>query len=1034
MANAIRLRFEPLEDRRLLAATPSLLKDLNTLGDSSLPTNFLTVGAQTYFFAEDVAHGRELWVTDGSEQGTRIVADIKAGPRGSDVQSLQEFNGRALFFADDGVHGMEPWISDGTSAGTKILKDVRPGAQGSLIYGERNYYFVSSGLAYFTPNDGAHGNELWRTDGSANGTVLVADIRPGAAGATTLDANSFAAIGSGVFFPADDGVHGNELWRTDGTLAGTRLAADIRLGSGGSSPSLLTEFKGSVVFRASTEDGTALIALDEASGDWTPLGTFQGADNPHVFGDRLVFAATTEDQGYEWWSSDGTPGGTSILADFNPAGNGAVVRANTVAMGGRLYLVGQDSQGLRGIWSTDGTSNDLTRLPLTDFAPNASLEIVAANENSVFFVGTDAGSRRELWKTDAQGNASKLALLRSQIRNAEPEYFVVWQNALYFPAEDAAHGRELWRSDGTIAGTAMLADVNAGEKGSSLRALMLAKDRLLFSANDTIHGGELWTSDGSAEGTRLLADLSVTTAQHSSGAAEFTEYNGWVYFRAGDTDSTSMLWRTRGSAGTVEKVLDSNGQSVNAPSLFTQVGGVLYFRAVQPGLGVELWRTDGTAEGTHPVVDLAPGGASSSPDEMVGVGNLLFFNTSEYIERPEGLITPGQLWRSDGTPGGTFLVTGGGSLPMIDRADRLVSDGKLLYFTAASVVSPTSGDPKLWRSDGTRLGTFQLIDTTPSNNNPSITMAPVAFQGFMWFTAFDDARQNGLYRTDGTVGGTVLVHQLPWGEKLWILAALGDRLMLAVDDGQSGQSSRELWATDGTSAGTQPVFAINGAQAVEPENPTVLGNLLFFLRKAANDHWTLWRTDGTNGGTLQLTTVAGSVSQGPLVGMDGRLYFGYDDGVHGYELWSSDGTKANTSRVASSGTAASLPWPALGWDGVLFFNAQDPQHGSEPWILDTVLPGDINRDGKVDLTDFGVQKANFGSGSARGQGDANRDGKVDLTDFGILKSRFGAVSSVPAEPAAFASSGGDASNVDHFFAALALAMGSEQDAERRSGS
>lgn len=1029
MANLIGLRFEPLEDRRMLAVTPSLLKDLNALGDSSLPADFLTVGAQTYFFAEDVAHGRELWATNGTEQGTKLVADIKTGPDSSQLQSLHEFNGRLLFFADDGVHGMEPWISDGTPQGTKILKDVLSGGQGSVPYFGGNLFFVSNGVAYFTANDGSHGNELWRTDGTTAGTVLVADIRPGAAGSASLKGDSFAASGSDVFFAADDGVHGNELWRTDGTAAGTQLAADVRPGSESSFPSALTGFKGAVVFRASTADGTALLTLDDGTGIWTPLGAFQTAEAPHVFGDLLIFAASTADKGYEWWSSDGTPAGTSILVDINPSGNGAAYGTNTAVTGGRLYIAGQDSQGMPGIWSTDGTPADTARLPLVDMEPTSSIQIVAATESSVFFVVVSSNaSRRDLWQTDTAGDAHKLAVLRSHANDYQPEYFVVWQNALFFPAEDSVHGRELWRSDGTLAGTAVLADVNAGVKGSSPRAVVLANDRLLFSADDTAHGAELWTSDGSAEGTRILADISLTTAQHSSNPAEFTEFKGWVYFRAADSDATSKLWRTRGSAGAVEVVLDNTGQPVNGPTLFTQAGGLLYFRAGRPGLGEELWRSDGTAEGTYQVADLAPGAASSSPEEIVGVGDLVFFCTSTYLERPEGLITPGQLWRSDGTPAGTFPITGGDSLPMVNRASELVTDGKLLYFIAASVVSPTSGDPKLWRSDGTRLGTFQLIDTTPSNNNSSDTRAPVAFQGFMWFTAYDDARQSGLYLTNGTREGTVLVHHSPAGGRITILAALGDRLMLAVDDGQSGG---ELWSTDGTSAGTQPVFAIDGTEGLDPNLPTVVGNLMYFLRKAANDHWVLWRTDGTNSGTLQLTKGSGAVGQGRFAGMDGRFYFGYDDGAHRYELWSSGGTVGDTVRVASAGAAASAPWPWLGWDGLLFFGAQDPLHGAEPWILDTVQPGDANRDGSVDLADFGVLKANFGSGTTREQGDFNRDGKIDLADFGILKSRFGSESPGPVE-SVYGSAGPDESNVDHFFAALALAMGSEQDAGKRT--
>jgi ELWxxDGT repeat protein len=264
-----------------------------------------------------------------------------------------------------------------------------------------------------------------------------------------------------------------------------------------------------------------------------------------------------------------------------------------------------------------------------------------------------------------------------------------------------------------------------------------------------------------------------------------------------------------------------------------------------------------------------------------------------------------------------------------------------------------------------------------------------------------------------------------------ILAVLGDKLMLMVDDGQSGH---ELWSSDGTNLGTKPVFEIEGPMGLVPNRPTVVDPLMFFVHKSPDDHWVLWRTDGSNEGTFQLTNDSGSVALGNLVGMDERLYFTYDDGSHGYELWSTDGTVAGTALVQDIvvGPGTSEAWPLLAWDGMLFLRARDESHGTEPWILDTVTPGDANRDGAADLTDFGLLKANFGSGQLRSEGDFNRDGLVDLTDFGILKSRFGLVG--PAAVGVRAALPGPYDShhqaVDQALAVLALAM-DDEDAEEQ---
>src|SRR5512138_976005 len=83
---------------------------------------------------------------------------------------------RVPFVANDGVHGWELWVTDGTAGGTSLLKDIRPGKQGSSIVGKP---LLFEGKYYFAADDGSHGEELWRTDLTPAGTVLVKDINPG---------------------------------------------------------------------------------------------------------------------------------------------------------------------------------------------------------------------------------------------------------------------------------------------------------------------------------------------------------------------------------------------------------------------------------------------------------------------------------------------------------------------------------------------------------------------------------------------------------------------------------------------------------------------------------------------------------------------------------------------------------------------------------------------------------------------------------------------------------------------------------------
>jgi len=176
--------------------------------------------------------GYELWRTDGTVAGTHMVKDINPGTADSGAGPLADVNGVLFLVANDGVHGKELWKSDGTESGTVLVRDIVSGTSDSLhFYPVYSPYAAEfQGRFFFPATDGVHGLELWKSDGTASGTAMVKDICPGAADSFISKSGEFRKALGKLFFRASDGSHGEELWATDGTEQGTRMLRDINPG------------------------------------------------------------------------------------------------------------------------------------------------------------------------------------------------------------------------------------------------------------------------------------------------------------------------------------------------------------------------------------------------------------------------------------------------------------------------------------------------------------------------------------------------------------------------------------------------------------------------------------------------------------------------------------------------------------------------------------------------------------------------------------------------------------------------------------
>jgi ELWxxDGT repeat protein len=891
-----RLHVEPLEQRRLLSATPQLLKDIS-FPSTAGPFGLLAIGGSVFFANDDGTHGYELWRSDVATGDTVLVKDINpdsasAFPYGV---SLTKVNGTVFFLANDGTTGLELWKSDGTAAGTMLVRDINP-AGNSFPIGLTNV----NGTLFFAANDGTNGQELWKSDGTTAGTVLVQDIYPGAFSASPRELTN---VNGTLFFAADDGTNGFELWKSPDNPTAPVLVKDIFPGSSFSDPSSLTNVNGTLFFSAN--DGA---------------------------------------NGRELWRSDGTIAGTVLLSDINSGASDSTPTYLT-NVNGTLFFQANDGSHGQELWKSDGTTTMLVK----DIHPGASGSQAGffrqmTNVNGTLFFPADDGTNGfELWKSD--GTAAGTVL----VKDINPGGFHGLSGLLYgiqanvngtlfFSANDGTHGFELWKSDGTAPGTVLVKDIRPGSNDglSGIAYLTNVNGTLFFRANDGTNGDKLWKSNGTTAGTVIVPGNSTPSM--------FTEVGGIAFFRANDGTQGYELWKSDGTtAGTVLLKDINPGAGTSLPSVSTfapsafavNVNGTLFFAANDGTTGYELWKSDGTTAGTVLVKDIKATG-SSLPKWLTNVNGTLFFAANDGTSGAE-------LWKSDGTTAGTVLVKdirpGSGSSVYEEQYPLTNLNGTL--FLAAN--DGTSG-AELWKSDGTTAGTVLVKDINPGSGGSFTANYLNIFtnvNGTLFFPASGLTGPRDLWKSDGTTAGTVLVKDLN-GLFLTFLrfhVNVNGTLFFGAFDATSGN---ELWKSDGTTAGTVVVKDINpGSNDSRPYYLTNVNGTLFFSAVDGTTGRELWKSDGTTAGTVLVKDInpGGDALPHNFYGVptnvSGTLFFSANDGTTGQELWTSDGTAAGTVIVQDikAGSSGSLPNFLTNVNGKLFFAADDGAHGVEPWVL-----------------------------------------------------------------------------------------------------
>ncbi|HMS17930.1 MAG TPA: hypothetical protein PKA37_13895, partial [Planctomycetota bacterium] len=365
---------------------------------SSNPQSLTVVQNKLFFVADNGTQGRELWVTNDGLTAS-LVADVRAGPLGSQPQWLKSFQGFLYFSADDGINGRELWRSDGTALGTVLVKDIFPGNTSPSTPKSSNprELTVLGGLLHFVATDDA-GSEIWQSDGTAPGTNLLLDVVPGSA---SSHPQSLTAAGSLLYFTADTPGTGRELWRTDGTVLGTFLIQDTMPGVASSLPSELFAVGSQIYFQGEWPSlGRELLTSDGSGSSVNLIKDIHpsGSSAPRSFstdGTHTIFFADNGSHGLELWRTDGTESGTVMVKDIHPGAASSLVLPPGIpvfsASCPTAFLANDGVHGVE-LWITDGSDAGTTLLQDIEVGPLSSLPLHFASAGGILYFAASTGA------------------------------------------------------------------------------------------------------------------------------------------------------------------------------------------------------------------------------------------------------------------------------------------------------------------------------------------------------------------------------------------------------------------------------------------------------------------------------------------------------------------------------------------------------------------------------------------------------------------------------------------------------------------
>ncbi len=422
--------------------------------------------------------------------------------------------------------------------------------------GELSNITELNGYLYYYGQDSSGNEELWKTDGTQQGTSLVKDINPD--GSSMM--GNIVTLGNKMIFVASDNNNWDfDLFASDGTTGGTVKIADINQNwNDGLSAQRAARFGNSLLFCTNTDlmktDGT--VAGTESI---LSIAQYNPAQGYCEMNGNAYFILTDVQGKPQLWMTNGTTAGTHLAFDLGTSSQNIIYVENLLTFNNKLYMVASaDGQG-SDLFSFDGTNLEHIVLATGGNAYPHSLNVA---NNQLVFVAS---------------NMSHTSLYRMRAGDAVPQIIPsvadldvygsmsFCNNAAYFTAGDNMQIHYVNLTD-LSHHTINLVNYRIPDYWTSEGGILTgAAGKVFFAAYDTSTNKQVFIeSDGTAEGTMAVMPQGVNTDHPfnvilSCGAADIFDFKMWgnkVIVPANFNNAGRELWiyEPQGLASAIEPV------------------------------------------------------------------------------------------------------------------------------------------------------------------------------------------------------------------------------------------------------------------------------------------------------------------------------------------------------------------------------------------------------------------------------------------------------------------------------------------------